>query len=44
VRPAGIRITTLGITQVVATLDSQLGPIIVHVVLRETPVEDQLAA
>ena len=44
VQPIGLRITTLGAQQVVATLNSQIGPIVVHVVLRETPVEDELAA
>jgi CheY-specific phosphatase CheX len=44
VQPEGMRITTLGVSQVVATLNSQLGPIVVHVVLRETPIEEELAA
>jgi hypothetical protein len=32
------------VPQVVATLNSQRGAIVVHVVLRETPFEDELAA
>lgn len=44
VQPSGLRITTLGVPQVVATLNSQRGAIVVHVVLRETPFEDELAA
>ena len=44
VHPAGMRITTLGVSQVVTTLNSQLGPIVVHIVLRDTPVEEELAA
>lgn len=44
VQPIGMRITTLGVPQVVATLQSKRGPVVVHVVLREAPDRDALAA
>lgn len=44
VQPAGMRITTLGFPQIVATLRSEHGPVVVHVALRETGNRDALAA
>lgn len=44
VQPSGLRITTLGVPQVVAVLRSKRGPVMVHIVLREVPQADALAA
>ncbi|MDP6822525.1 MAG: hypothetical protein QF554_04460 [Dehalococcoidia bacterium] len=44
VQPAGMKITTLGVRQVVATLEGRHGPIVVHVVLREAQAVDAIAA
>ncbi|MDA1258324.1 MAG: chemotaxis protein CheX [Chloroflexi bacterium] len=44
VQPVGTRITTLGVPQIVATLQSKRGPIMVHVSLREVPERGALAA
>ncbi|MCH7643001.1 MAG: hypothetical protein IIC30_06955 [Chloroflexi bacterium] len=44
VQPSGLRITTLGVPQVVAVLRSKRGPVMVHMVLREVPQADALAA
>ncbi len=44
VQPAGMKITTLGVQQIVATLESRHGPVIVHFVLREAQADDALAA
>ena len=44
VHSVGMKITTLGTQQVVATLDSPFGPIMIRIVLREPPVDEELAA
>ncbi len=44
VQPAGTRITTLGAPHVVAILQSKRGPVVVHIVLRDTPQRRALAA
>ena len=42
--PAGMKITTLGMPQSVATMRSRIGPVMVHVVLGETSVVNGVAA
>lgn len=44
VQPAGTRITTLGVPQIVAVLRSKRGPVVVHMVLRDVPRPEALAA
>jgi len=44
VRSSGMRITTLGTSEVIATLSSGHGPVVAHVVLRNPEVEKALAA
>ncbi|MDP6822524.1 MAG: chemotaxis protein CheX [Dehalococcoidia bacterium] len=44
VQPAGTKITTRGIPQIVANLKSEFGPIYAHVSLRKAVVETPLAA